>query len=32
VVVRVLLWLAVIGAGIGIVANVVTLVRARGAA
>jgi hypothetical protein len=32
VVVRVLLWLAIIGAGIGIVANLVTLVRARGAA
>jgi peptidoglycan biosynthesis protein MviN/MurJ (putative lipid II flippase) len=32
VVFRVLLWVAVIGAGIGIIANVVTLVRDRGAA
>jgi hypothetical protein len=30
VVVRVLLWVAVIGAGIGIIANLVALVRARG--
>jgi hypothetical protein len=30
VVFRILLWLAVIGAGIGIIANLVTVVRARG--
>jgi peptidoglycan biosynthesis protein MviN/MurJ (putative lipid II flippase) len=32
VVFRVLLWVAIIGAGIGIIANLVALVRARGAA